>query len=1451
MAEGDAALTLLGTPTLHRGEDAIHLSRKKAMALVSYLAVEDRPQSRDTVCGVFWPDLPQGSARRALRTVLSDLRRALPQGALQSNHEQVQCGNRDLLSVDVNTYSNLVASLNADVLEGRCETTDAEFGAIVAATELYRDDFMAGFFLSGCPRFDDWQFDTAELLRRRQATLLWLLSRHCSAKADYARAIDACRRLLALDQTDEEIHRELMRLFLRTNDKGAALRQFEHCKEILKTEFDDDPDEESVALYNEIRAAAPPRRHVRTLSPHPAMSDEIRLVSVAGVGLSEAGDDAWDTGSRATARAIADFHTELRSMVQNIGGEVVGELADDLVIAFGVARTSEDDPLRAVDVCRAALAIAGREGLSVSAAVRTGRLMWMHSGGPDHAGDRAEPMGPLINACQRQRYQTPPGAVSVCPDTYGLVREHVRARPGGGRTGASGGIDHYVVDDWVDARNLTHRFPVHDSTVPFVGRDDHLSRVVSAIKACVAGSGGAVLISGEAGIGKTRLVMEAREHAAHAGSDVLWFTTTCTERRRSDAFGAILPTIREMVDHIAQGSDRPLRARLEKVSAHLLAAGSIAPAECTSVRTCLERLLESSRSMTEAAGLPDESAFRRECCRALAALCETASHREPVVLQIEDLHWSDSATRAFLQALGPVTGRVPLLLVVSCRPDELEDPSVLNTIRREAVAPCTIVHLDELSPDSVRSLVRSLDADAEISEEAVEMITKRAAGNPLFATELARATVAEPESATIPLTVERLIRRRMDQLSPSRKAALQLVATFGVPVDTRMLDRASVLSGVPVMVPVAEGGARGLLVARPTDRGTEIEFGHPLMREVAYAGIVTETRALLHHAVGLTLEEQADGEQLQPDAAQELAHHFNISGDHARAARYLCMCGDVARRLFDDEQALRNYQRAVEHLDVIGDELELRVVYLKIGGCFNRRLQMKEAGKAFAKAFSLPDVNPPPLPAGVSRQASLSVATFSYDYSVNTLERDAPPDRPVQCLVSRTLVSQGADQVILPDAAESWDVSDDGRHCRFRIRDDAYWSDGAPVVSRDFLPGLGALCHQLNAPGVVAFPVVGYEEFLSTGNAADLGIHAVDEKILEIDLLQQNPLLFRAFACRVAAAVPSHVVSRYPTSWWDPVHNVYAGPFSVASIEPEGDIHLVRNEAYGLRTVGNITELTLVGLHTGDMIDAYATGKVDVTPVFGHLSRALEEYPDELQRSAAAGVDLLLLNPDHEQFTDCRTRQAIAHAIDRLAYTTVVHRGAHAPATGGIIPPVLPGHSPGIGLEFAPARARALMKAALGGSAESRLEFEIVALREQETDASYLSDQLSRTLGITVRPVVLSYDDISAAFDSETYDALLVPVGIIVPDPLMWFGTPHEVRDPDQLRLVLEASRAQSVDRRLQLLARADRGAVAMAVRIPLVNRYAYWLQRPSVSGVAFTSSHELRLESAIVRPRP
>jgi ABC-type oligopeptide transport system substrate-binding subunit/DNA-binding SARP family transcriptional activator len=242
---------LLGPPRIELDGMPLDVNRRKAMALVVYLTMTGHHHSRDALATLFWPDYDQAQARAALRRTLSVLKQLLGEW-LEIDRESVGLKPDAGVWLDVSRFSHLVANCppSADLDCSACLAPLAE------AAILYRDDFLAGFTLRDCPDFDEWQFFQNESLRRELAGALERLVTCHSARQEFEPAIAYARRWLSLDPLHEPAHRQLMQLYAWSNQRAAALRQYQECVRLLQEELGVTPSPETTALYEHIRSSA-------------------------------------------------------------------------------------------------------------------------------------------------------------------------------------------------------------------------------------------------------------------------------------------------------------------------------------------------------------------------------------------------------------------------------------------------------------------------------------------------------------------------------------------------------------------------------------------------------------------------------------------------------------------------------------------------------------------------------------------------------------------------------------------------------------------------------------------------------------------------------------------------------------------------------------------------------------------------------------------------------------------------------------------------------------------------------------------------------------------------------------------------------------------------------------------------------------------------------------------
>ncbi|UCH60792.1 MAG: AAA family ATPase [Anaerolineales bacterium] len=243
---------LLGAPRLERDGQPVEVDTRKAIALLAYLVITDKPHTRDTLATLLWPDYNQSNARAALRRTLSALRKALEPDALEISRDLVALAQPVKLKCDLWEFQRLVASTDSHGHDSHQVCAQC-LEPLEEAVSLFREQFMAGFSLRDSPPFDDWQFFQGEELRHQLETALEKLAHGYLARRTFEPAIMHAQRRLALDQLHEPSHRLLMEAYARAERRNAALHQYQECARILETELGVEPLEETTQLYTAIK----------------------------------------------------------------------------------------------------------------------------------------------------------------------------------------------------------------------------------------------------------------------------------------------------------------------------------------------------------------------------------------------------------------------------------------------------------------------------------------------------------------------------------------------------------------------------------------------------------------------------------------------------------------------------------------------------------------------------------------------------------------------------------------------------------------------------------------------------------------------------------------------------------------------------------------------------------------------------------------------------------------------------------------------------------------------------------------------------------------------------------------------------------------------------------------------------------------------------------------------
>ena len=434
--------------------------------------------------------------------------------------------------------------------------------------------------------------------------------------------------------------------------------------------------------------------------------------------------------------------------------------------------------------------------------------------------------------------------------------------------------------------------PGRASTPAFVGRTAELAALVDAFGDAAQGHGGVALVSGEAGVGKSRLVGEAAAHARRRDARVL--VGQCLDLEEGGLPYApivdVLRTLdRELSDEEGAATLRPLRALLGR-----------------------EAGAEGVEAMTPGNPLGQARLFEL-----LLTVVERLVANRPLVLVIEDLHWADRSTLDLVSLMASNTRNLPVLLVATYRRDDVPRRHPLRTLaaeltRRGAVA----VPLDRLGPGEVAELLGALLASPP-SPEVVASVVERSDGNPLFVEELA-ATLADDPGAPMPPQLRDAVIGRVELMPDEAAAVLRACAVGGRQVEHDLL--------AAVLDPRAPGDLdqdlracveHGLLVA--DQRTGTYRFRHALLHEAVLDEILPGELVRLHGAYATALTERQAAGEAGDEGWARLAHHWAAAADYDAALGAAVRAGRAAEAAVATPEAHRYLEWSVRLWDRAAD----------------------------------------------------------------------------------------------------------------------------------------------------------------------------------------------------------------------------------------------------------------------------------------------------------------------------------------------------------------------------------------------------------------------------------------------------------------------------------------------------------------------------------------------------
>jgi class 3 adenylate cyclase/tetratricopeptide (TPR) repeat protein len=640
--------------------------------------------------------------------------------------------------------------------------------------------------------------------------------------------------------------------------------------------------------------------------------------------------------------------------VTDMGGHVAKKLGDGLMALFGYPVAQENDAERAA---RAALSIqlalaelnrknadAGKPALNARIGIETGPVV------VDAAG---EIYGDAPNIAARVQALAEPGTVVVTapvqrqiaglfvaeergshelkgvPEPVTLFRL-VRASGGGRRAGQ---------------RHLT----------PLVGRDEEVAMLMRRWERARQGEGQLVLIVGEPGLGKSRLVEEF--HTGLRETPHTWAEWSCSQLLQNTPLHPIADWGRQRFG----GADVSTEKRLADLE-NLLGLIKLDPGENAAL---LAPLFDIPLPPERALALPPEELRRRQLA-ALTSLVITGARAQPAVLALEDLHWADPTTLDLLRGIAERGALAPLFVLITARPEFRAPWGMRSHHGTIALAP--------LDRHQVRHMVGELAARHALPKEVIDGVSERTGGVPLFVEEVTRLLLEGGEQGGIqgiPPTLQQSLAARLDRLGPAREVA-QIGAVIGREFSYRLLRALAGMEDAPLQTALERLAEADILLVQGLPPDADYRFKHALIQDAAYENLLKSRRQVLHSRLGETLRDKFAG-----TAAAEpelLAHHFSQAGMTEAAIECWGKAGQRSLERSALVEATGQFTRALDRIATLPgtpasrrEQIKLRValitplVHVKGYGAPETKAAIEQARLLIEKAEALGEAPEDPL----------------------------------------------------------------------------------------------------------------------------------------------------------------------------------------------------------------------------------------------------------------------------------------------------------------------------------------------------------------------------------------------------------------------------------------------------------------------------------------------------------
>ena len=624
------------------------------------------------------------------------------------------------------------------------------------------------------------------------------------------------------------------------------------------------------------------------------------------------------------------YETAVAAAVAPYEGHVAQFLGDGVLVYFGYPRAHEDDAVRAVRAAQVVIAAVqrlrpyGDLELRTRIGIATGAVVVGQIGAGTPAAELSA-TGETPNLAARLQALAEPGEVVLSSETRLLLGTTFQLASLGPRV--LKGIEK-PVEPWrvIGEGEASSRFEaLHPSElVQFIGRDAEVALLLQRWSMACEGEGQVVLLSGEAGIGKSRTGRMLLERLAGQPMRT-WLLQCYPYFTRSSLY----PVVQALERLVGSGSADSPQVRVGKVEASLTDLGIPQEAKCRGYLLELLRLPDGGRIP-----VAQPSQQRKvQTLQALVEMLEVLAGTVPLLMVVEDAQWIDPTTEEFLAlALEHLRAAKALTLVI-CRPEYVPTWGAPVNLTR--------LILSRLGQKQSAELVEAVSAGRSLSPEVLNEIVRKTDGIPLFVEELTKTVLesgqladlrptptATAEALAIPSTLRDSLMARIDRLDTGKEVA-QVAAVIGREFSRRLLAAVMDISEQQLAAALDELVRAELVYRSGTPTEATYSFKHALVRDTAYGSMIRSQRRLRHGQIASALE------KLEPATVaahpELLAYHLQEAGRTEDALAYWTAAGDLAARRSANHEAVMHYQSALAQLAAapVGNSRDIRAMELQ------------------------------------------------------------------------------------------------------------------------------------------------------------------------------------------------------------------------------------------------------------------------------------------------------------------------------------------------------------------------------------------------------------------------------------------------------------------------------------------------------------------------------------------